>query len=62
MSITTLLIICAFCTILGFVLIYCLDTTATPPESILEMDYDPEDICIVCGEKCDNYSHWTSGG
>lgn len=62
MNLTLLLSFCAICTIVGFVLMYCLDFTTTPPEPIHEMDYDPEDICIVCGEACDNYEHWTKGG
>lgn len=62
MSLTLLLSICAICTILGLTLSYLLWDIGEAPETILEMDYDPEDECIVCGERCDNYEHWTQGG
>ena len=62
MTLTFLLGFCATCTILGFTLMYLLSETEQPPEPILEMDYDPEEICIVCDKKCDNYGHWTHGG
>ena len=62
MSLTFLLSICAICTILGLTLSYLLWDIKEGPDAILEMDYDPEDECIVCGERCDNYEHWTQGG
>ena len=56
------LVMCATCTVLGFVLMYLMWDLDGGPEPILEMDYDPEEDCPVCNEKCDDYSHWTHGG
>lgn len=62
MTLTIVLIISAICTIVGITLATLQVIKTDTPEPILEMDYDPEDICIVCGEACDNYEHWTRGG
>ena len=60
MNLELILIFCAFCTVLGLSLMYFIPLPT--PEPILEMDYDPEEVCIVCGKKCDDYGHWTQGG
>lgn len=62
MSMELVLIISAYCTALGVTLSLLQIHYEDTPEPILEMDYDPEDICIVCGEACDDYEHWTRGG
>ena len=61
MTLEIILTICSLCTLLGITLSLYMTREITQ-EPLNEMDYDPEDICIVCNEKCDNYSHWTRGG
>ena len=61
MTIELLLTICSICTLLGFALINHINKQIGQ-EPINEMDYDPELDCVVCGEPCDNYEHWTQGG
>ena len=59
-EITYVLIFCAICTLTGFALLF-IDTRTEDVDSDY-IDWDDPEICSVCGEKCDNYSHWTQGG